>query len=98
MKRRENNFNTQMSLESVPFEHVIYAEKGIPAITLSAKNHPEMQTPIQKFSILDREMCTCRLLSVLDVLSETILQTIVTQSVRDLDVLLLTDKEGNASN
>lgn len=55
-------------------------------------------SPIEKFSILDREMCTCRLMSVLDVLSETLLQTIVTQAVRDLDVLLLTDKDGKASN
>jgi len=40
VKRRENNFNTQMTQTSVPFEHVIYAEKGIPAITLSASKEP----------------------------------------------------------
>ena len=40
VKRRENNFNTQMTQTSVPFEHVIYAEKGIPAIPLSASKEP----------------------------------------------------------
>jgi hypothetical protein len=80
----------------VPYEHVVYADKGIAAITLTASNAESQTTPIQKFSILDRELCTCKLMSVLDILSEAIVQTIVTEEVQNLDVLLLTDSEGKA--
>ena len=56
----------------IPFEHVAYAEKGIPAITLSIRDVDNQSIPIQKFSVLDRELCTCKLMSVLDILSEAI--------------------------
>jgi hypothetical protein len=78
------------------FEHVVFGEKGIPAITISAHDR-KFETPIQKFSILDRDLCTTKLISTLDLLSESLLQTIVTSDVRSLNVPLLVDATGKAT-
>jgi hypothetical protein len=51
---------------------MVYAEKGIAAITISANKAENHSIPIQNFSVLDRELCTCKLMSVIDILSEAI--------------------------
>ena len=79
------------------YEHIVYAEKGIPSLTLSAAKQQEHESAIHKYSILDRDLCTFKLASVLDVLSEALMQTIAIEDVRDLKVSLLLDNEGHAS-
>ena len=64
--------------EFVPFEHVAYATKGLAAITLTVK-HPDNipQSRFEKFSVLDTEMCLCKLSKLLFLLNEAVAQTIV---------------------
>lgn len=78
-------------------EHVVFGERGIPAITISAFDKEEGESPIQKYSILDRDLSTEKLVEVLDLISEGLMQTIVTKEVRQLDVPLLLDTEGKAT-
>ena len=60
----------------VPFEHIAYAKKGITAITISLRDKP-YQSREEKFSLLDRDLCLCKLSKVLFTLNEAIAQTIV---------------------
>jgi len=55
----------------VPFEHVAYARKGIPAITITLKEEP-YEHRYQKYSILDRDLCLCKLSRVLFTLNEAV--------------------------
>ena len=57
----------------MPFEHLAYASKGLAAITLTVK-HPDSlpKSTFEKFSVLDTEMCLCKLSKLLFLLNEAV--------------------------
>lgn len=71
------------TMSFVPYEHLAYAQKGIPAITLTVKS-PESTTTsyFNKFSILDTELCLCKLSKLMFMLNEAIAQTIVSPDLQ----------------
>ena len=66
------------SKEFVPFEHLAYASKGLAAITLTVRSPDSIpKSRFEKFSLLDTEMCLCKLSKLLFILNEAVAQTIV---------------------
>jgi hypothetical protein len=55
----------------VPFEHIAYGRKNIPAITVTLRETP-YKSREEKFSMLDRDLCLCKLSQVLFSLNEVI--------------------------
>lgn len=69
--------------EYVPFEHVAYASRGLAAITLTVRSPDRIpKTRFEKFSILDTEMCLCKLSKLLFILNEAVAQTIVSPDLQ----------------
>ena len=65
------------------FEHLAYASKGLAAITMTVRK-PE-QTPmshVEKFSVLDTDLCLCKLSKLLFILNEAVAQTIVSPDLQ----------------
>ena len=60
----------------VPFEHMVYASKGLAALTLTVREQP-YKSRSEKFSVLDTSLCLCKLSKVLYLLNEAVAQTIV---------------------
>ena len=62
----------------MPLEHMAYASKGLAAITLTVRD-PESGVPtklMDKFSVLDTDLCLCKLSKLLFLLNEAMAQTI----------------------
>ena len=62
-----------------PLEHVAYANKGIPALTLTVAP-PEkiaLATRNRKYNIIDQDYCLCKLNKVMSLLNEALAQTIL---------------------
>ena len=55
----------------VPFEHMAYASKGLPAITLTVRENP-FTSRTEKFSVLDTHLCLHKLSKLLFLLNEAI--------------------------
>ena len=67
----------------MPFEHYAYASKGLAALTLTVKKPDDIPTSrFEKFSMLDTEMCLCKLSKLLFVLNEAFAQTIVSPDLQ----------------
>ena len=71
------------SKEYKPFEHLAYASKGLAAITLTVRRPDNLpQNSFEKFSVLDTEMCLCKLSKLLFLLNEAVAQTIVSPDLQ----------------
>lgn len=55
----------------VPFEHMMYASRGLAAITLTVRERPYMSRT-EKFSVLDTHLCLCKLSKLLFLLNEAV--------------------------
>ena len=62
-----------------PLEHVAYASKGIPAMTVTVASLDKVAhaTRNRKYNIIDQDYCLCKLNKVMSVLNEAIAQTIM---------------------
>lgn len=61
----------------VSMEHLAYASRSMPAITLTVREPDRMaNSRATKFSILDTELCVCKLSKLLVILNEAVAQTI----------------------
>ena len=61
----------------VPMEHLAYASRNIPAITLTVRDPARMPTyRASKFSMLDTDLCLCKLSKMIFLLNEAMAQTI----------------------
>ena len=62
-----------------PLEHVAYANKGIPALTVTVAP-PEkiaLATRNRKYNIIDQDFCLCKLNKLMSLLNEAMAQTIL---------------------
>jgi hypothetical protein len=59
----------------VPYEHIVYAEKGLPAITITARPDPFAST-FTKFSIFDRDFDVALLEPSITVVAEAIAEVL----------------------
>ena len=67
-----NSNDSEQKLSYMPLEHLAYASKGLAAITLTVRD-PENGVPtklMDKFSVLDTDLCLCKLSKVLFLLNE----------------------------
>ena len=62
-----------------PLEHVSYANKGIPALTITVAPLEKVAhaTRNRKYNIIDQDYCLCKLNKVMSLLNEAIAQTIL---------------------
>ena len=67
----------------VPMEHLAYASRSMPALTLTVREPNRMATTrATKFSILDTELCVCKLSKLLVILNEAVAQTIASPDLQ----------------
>lgn len=60
---------------------MVYASKGLAAITLTVREQP-YGSRTEKFSVLDTHLCLCKLSKVLFLLNEAVAQTIVSPDLQ----------------
>jgi len=60
----------------VPFEHIVYGDKSVPALTITAKKQV-YKSVVEKFSLVDQDLCVCKLSTALEVVAEALARTLV---------------------
>jgi len=67
----------------MPMEHLAYASRNVPAITLTVRDPSRMPTSrTSKFSLLDTDLCLCKLSKLMFLLTETMAQTIASPDLQ----------------
>jgi hypothetical protein len=83
---KDSTYGSSEGKKFIQYEHVIYEEKGIPAVTISAKEDLYVNR-YQKYSVFDRSLNTKDLKKNLLVITEPLMKLIYTFTDKNINLL-----------